>query len=510
MLNQCRRRMDIQIKNANRALSHFFHPELAGVHFGLAGQHRTHYDAFRSYLHNFYKDRFHGHWPPANLETEFQTARSIVLSMYAEFRNLYNYLVDSSSSCAESELESTIDDLGILQRIVSFDQKHRFETLKNPKPLLPRLDLPSCSTSKRESLQLRRRRESLLNRKMELVSLLRATNRDDLKACACPLTLHYASFEKSSCLEAEAKTGLSLTEGRQIRWLLIYAIVQTLVSVLRAPAEVKDSITGAYPLCCKVPRRLPWQGTTAARQITRRSDSASSRHKSYHGRSASGTGSMETDLTCAIRKLALRRSVSVRLPQDEPPMTIPSTFTQMPATISTVPAFSNTPFVNKRTALNSHTPSVFTSDRSSYMPLVDSHGNGLDDSASAGVSANRSTYREHARTPSVSSATTAATMTDASTRTDVSPISEAVGAEVGDLTEMDHLSITDEGDGEVDGDEDMVERELPPEERAQIVRFLRTSKSIQTITESISVNSPPSSRDFSAPRPHFDLVEGDQ
>lgn len=522
-------------------------------------------------------------------------ARPIVLSMYAEFRNLYNYLVDSTSSYIGSHHGDQVDDLDITQRVVSFDQKHRFETLKNPLPLLPKFENPSFSTPIRQ-LQKRQRRESLSDRKMQLVSLLRATNREDLKARACPLTFHYASFEKAQCLETSDKASLSLTEGRQIRWLLIYAIVQTLVSVLRAPPEVKDSITGSYPLCCKIPRRPPWY-RSRSRPVQRPGSAASHLSSTSllyqrHGRNVSTAtapattsapipGALETDLSYAIRKLAFqpRHSVHTSISSTsskailnlDTPLPMPSTFTQMAMPF---PAFSNTPFVNKNTALHSHTPSAAFAVASSSGPSADATkpeqlpdrtvqsatkaSNVLSDASASKTSvsissisnSNSGTIEHGSNRPSSDSPTSISTARTASSASASLPasarsstisfsISESGAASIResgsggrkrldlDLTDMDHLSVMghddDSGmdnnnnneneeekgkekeeedeqgevvpnkslgwdDGAEEENDEMQEEEegedefdLPPEEKAQIVRFLRAQRSVQSI-----------------------------
>lgn len=50
---------------------------------------------------------------------------------------------------------------------------------------------------------------------------------------------------------------LNMSESRKVRWLLIYGMLQYLISAIRAPKEVRDT-SADYPLCCIIPEQAPW------------------------------------------------------------------------------------------------------------------------------------------------------------------------------------------------------------------------------------------------------------
>jgi len=64
-------------------------------------------------------------------------------------------------------------------------------------------------------------------------------------------------FERTCTLEGDEK--VSAADGRKVRWMLIYAIFQTLISVTQAPKDVKDTQDVSYPLCCQIPTTAPWK-----------------------------------------------------------------------------------------------------------------------------------------------------------------------------------------------------------------------------------------------------------
>ena len=57
----------------------------------------------------------------------------------------------------------------------------------------------------------------------------------------------------------EEEDKISALDGRRIRWLLIYGILQTLISVTRIPREVSDTEGVSYSLCCQIAGTPPWK-----------------------------------------------------------------------------------------------------------------------------------------------------------------------------------------------------------------------------------------------------------
>jgi hypothetical protein len=92
-------------------------------------------------------------------------------------------------------------------------------------------------------------------------SLQQATNAPTTPtSAAAPLVRAYREFERSTTLAGEER--LSPATARAARWLLIYAALQTLIDVTRAPAEVRDADDVSYPLCCQTAGTPPWSTTT--------------------------------------------------------------------------------------------------------------------------------------------------------------------------------------------------------------------------------------------------------
>ncbi|KAL8696321.1 MAG: hypothetical protein Q9224_002854, partial [Gallowayella concinna] len=90
-----------------------------------------------------------------------------------------------------------------------------------------------------------------------VTALCTATNPTDIKILECSLVREYVRFEKSWTL-LEKDESVSCSDARKVRWILIYAILQTLISVTRAPPEVRDTEGVPYPLCCQIAGTPPW------------------------------------------------------------------------------------------------------------------------------------------------------------------------------------------------------------------------------------------------------------
>jgi hypothetical protein len=252
--------MDVRLDRVSRSVVNFFEVDLSGAHLGLHQTAREHFDRFRSFLHAYYIE-IYGFWPPANCGTGLQGQRTLYHSMYTDFRSLYHYLVDPSSTPSINNNKPTAGELCVLQTIETFDTQHRFEALPHPMPLIPSIGEAEKSLNlprgRRNSLNpLRRRKaEREFRDKISCQALINASNRD-WSVLSNPLVRRVEEFETLNV--SDEFEGVSLVDGRKVRWILIYAILQTLVSVTYAPKEVRDSEGLSYALCCHPPKVMPW------------------------------------------------------------------------------------------------------------------------------------------------------------------------------------------------------------------------------------------------------------
>jgi hypothetical protein len=261
MILKARLEMDVRLDRVSRSVINFFGLDLSGAHLGLHQTAREHFDRFRSFLHAYYIETY-GFWPPASFQTGLQGQRTLYRSMYSDFRSLYHYLVDPAS--APSITNSSMPAGGglcVLQTIEAFDARHHFETLPHPMPLIPSpedaekaLHLPREGRKSLNPIR-RRRAEREFREAVSARALIDASNRD-WSVSSNPLVRRVEEFETRNV--SDEFEDVSLVDGRKVRWILIYAILQTLVSVTYAPKEVRHPEGLAYALCCHPPKIMPW------------------------------------------------------------------------------------------------------------------------------------------------------------------------------------------------------------------------------------------------------------
>ncbi|MCJ1414370.1 hypothetical protein MMC32_000696 [Xylographa parallela] len=247
--------MDIRLERAGRSLSNFLEDEISGA---LPIEAQKHLERFRSFLTSFYVQKT-GYWPPASINSKGGTfPNSTFRAMYFDFRSLYEYLVDPTFTSTMAPDRPTAGGVYGLQSISAFDRRYRYATLPNPLALVPEISHLSPSHKSGPFARLfSPNKQSKINRRTAfLCALTAATNSSDAKVMESPLVREYFRFERETTLKGEEK--ISPADGRKVRWSLVYAILQILISVTRAPTEVRDTEGVNYPLCCQIAGTPPW------------------------------------------------------------------------------------------------------------------------------------------------------------------------------------------------------------------------------------------------------------
>ena len=257
--------MDLRLEHAGRILSSFLDDELSGAFLGFGNAARTHLDRFKSFLHGYYVCKY-GYWPPpSNQGSKKALSKSTYRSMYFEFRNLYEYLVDEESNSSTQDNKPAEGGLCVLQNVDAFDRRYKYTSLPHALPLIPKATTPSLGQQQIKGSfgalkwnWISFSKQSKAERRIASLSALRAaTNSYNITVMEDPLVHAYMRFEKECTMKKEEK--VSNADARKVRWILVYAILQTLISVTRAPKEVRDTEGLTYPLCCQVAGTPPWQ-----------------------------------------------------------------------------------------------------------------------------------------------------------------------------------------------------------------------------------------------------------
>jgi len=254
--------MDLHLGRVSRALGNILEDELSGTFLGLSAPERAHMDRFRSHLHSYYVAK-HGYWPPP-ADAAFD--KDLLINMCNEFHDLYDYLVDTESTYELADQKAS-GGLCVLQNVNAFNNRHNYEPLEHPLPLMP--DCQHLERSVQSQRALRPLRLSTKStRNVALLSaraaLFTATNNVGADVESCPLIQSYIDFEHESISRPEEK--LTMSEARKVRWIMIYCTLQMLVSVTKSADEVRDSWSPSYHMCCLVsesPNMFPTANNSA-------------------------------------------------------------------------------------------------------------------------------------------------------------------------------------------------------------------------------------------------------
>ena len=244
-------------------MSNFLEDDLSGTYIGLGKEAHLHMERFRSFLHSFYINK-HGYWPPTASGQGTSLSKSLYRSMYFEFRNLYEYLVDQTSGTSIQDNKPVDGGICVFQNVLSFDKRHKYCSLPHPLPLVPKL--PAQLNSHKPLGRLFGNRQAKLDRRVRAADALSAAaNTYDNEVMTCGLVCEYIRFEKAWTIREDST--VSCADARKVRWILVYAILQTLISVTRAPQEVRDTEGVAYPLCCQIGGTPPWGASSTVRKV---------------------------------------------------------------------------------------------------------------------------------------------------------------------------------------------------------------------------------------------------
>ncbi len=255
--------MDLRLERAGASLGHFLENDLSGA-LGLGKEAQLHLERFRSFLHTFYVGQV-GYWPPTPFEGNSSAfPKDVYRSMYCDFRDLYMYLCDPTSGTSIQDNKPVDGGICVYQNIVAFDNKHKYASLPHPLPLIPKAPA-SVDNHSTFSRLFGGKRVDAGRRRAASEALCAASNPRDDGIMNCGLVREYTRFEKQWTMSEHST--VSCADARKVRWILVYAILQILISVTRAPQEVRDTEGVSYALCCQIAGTPPWK--TSEKKKTR-------------------------------------------------------------------------------------------------------------------------------------------------------------------------------------------------------------------------------------------------
>ncbi|KAI1742287.1 hypothetical protein F4680DRAFT_446353 [Xylaria scruposa] len=203
---------------------------------------QRHLESFRSFLYRVYDFRFGCYPPPDEI---FDS--SVFCTMQHDFKALYEFLRDETPGITATTQFSIESGMAPLLVLKSLDQRYNHKMLAHPLPLLP--DTPR----KREtSWWYQPIKTNRSRRAHDLAALSKATNSHRLDVMENHLVSAYRKFEEDQIF-SPARTrkfdSLGPIEGRKVRWILIYAIYQTLCRATKIAEEIRDVREVPYHVC---------------------------------------------------------------------------------------------------------------------------------------------------------------------------------------------------------------------------------------------------------------------
>lgn len=312
LIRRARLDMDLRLGSAGTMLRNFLEDELSETHLGLPAQSRTHLNRFRTFIQGYYTTRL-GFYPPISTDTRSTIFKPDVYRLMAEdFQMLYDYLVDTAFLAGSTESPLAQGGFCVLQTINAFDMRQKYTPLQHPLPLLPETVVqPPITTSStaaatstetstasngllgvptpKRSLSSRRmswfgskkmdkllqsRSEKLMpdSRLVANASLLKATNKLQPDMARSNFINAYRQFEEDSVFKpykADRVEKISLIEARKVRWILVYAIHQTLQNCfISPPSQVTNAASVPYHMSIS-PKYIPdWKDGEAMLQVS--------------------------------------------------------------------------------------------------------------------------------------------------------------------------------------------------------------------------------------------------
>ncbi|KAI1368385.1 hypothetical protein F5Y08DRAFT_263596 [Xylaria arbuscula] len=258
LIRRVRREMHSRLGGASTKLKTFLNDEVKEIDDSLYPRAREHLQLFKTFLERYYTDSF-GQYPPPSIDSQAMVfSADVFRTCRNDFEALYELLADGSFKAYQSSELLGEDRLCILQSIRSFDTRHNYESLLHPIPLVPDIARKKPAPFWRMSWPTR----TAHLRPVDILGFLsNATNRTRSDVLENGLVTAYQQFEEDQItfrsndnLENEDRV-----EGRKIRWILIYAIYQTLLQATKVPLEIKDPTGVPYHLCISTADVPPWE-----------------------------------------------------------------------------------------------------------------------------------------------------------------------------------------------------------------------------------------------------------
>ncbi|KID79654.1 uncharacterized protein G6M90_00g017380 [Metarhizium brunneum] len=384
LIHESENELKSRFNRASAMLENFLDQELSEAHLGIPLGLRAHLERFRSFLLSFYSVRL-GYYPPSSFDA------AVYRAMAGDFKALYRLLVDEAYSSSEAMPSVAVGGICTLQLIQSLDMHSHLEPMKHPLPKLPQLD--PRPRPRRLAWLPRGPKHRADERQLGHAALLNASNWEE-DVLDNSLVRAYRQFEEDCALERkrrDRRERVSLVDGRKVRWILIYAVHQTLRYATQRPHGVQDDPSARYLVTIAKDTLPPWQDkNTRGGLIRSQTEPALNRLGRLH----------DADLATAMERFEIKPDIdyfALTHKQDAPPpprsrrASLPPLATDNPSALSRASSFKQV--LNRSSTIRksvrrltqsaappSLPPSPVTAGKPLYHEIVvHGYGNGTND-----------------------------------------------------------------------------------------------------------------------------------
>ncbi|KAI1145354.1 hypothetical protein F4825DRAFT_457596 [Nemania diffusa] len=256
-LRRARLEMHSRLGKASNMLKTFLKDEMFEMDIMVCPGARAHLQRFRAFLQEVYAAYF-GYYPPPSIDAQTTIFEADVFrAMRHDFKALYEFLVDENYEGSQTSTKPTGSGIDVLRDIKLFDKRYSYETLLRPFPLLP--DIPRERSSYWIiSWRNRPSKASQPRGSNALTALSVATNSRCPDVVENHLVYAYRKFEEGQ-IPSVKEGNMEPVDGRKLRWILIYAIYQTLRHSTGIATEISDATGAAYHLGISTAGLPPWE-----------------------------------------------------------------------------------------------------------------------------------------------------------------------------------------------------------------------------------------------------------
>lgn len=277
MILRARTELDMRCGLAAGMLQTFLQEELSQEHLCLIAGERSHLNRFRAFIKSFYTTKF-GNYPPPLIDFRGSDTfdPGIYATMCEDFKAVYDLLVDRSIDSTTSHSLVSKSKFCVAQSVQELDERCNFIPLRHPLPQLPETfgNTTACRMFLQSLTNTVRGHKANPNLLLAAQSaMIKATNLHNPRLLNNDFVRAYRKFEEDSVipfLNTSKAESISHARGREVRWILIYAVYQVLLSCTKPFCQVLNDTTRAHNLAVSTKLPAYWRDKFQLRSLLRK------------------------------------------------------------------------------------------------------------------------------------------------------------------------------------------------------------------------------------------------